>query len=62
MLPALSDPNHLTTVGVASLAPALRRPWGDGGLKALFMSNNPSLGDAGVAALAKALHPRWRFC
>ena len=46
--------NDLTAAGVASLAPALRRPWGDGGLKELWVRGNP-LGDAGVAALAKAL-------
>ena len=49
--------NELMVAGVASLAPALRRPWGDGGLKKLWVNNNPSLGDAGVAALAKALPP-----
>ena len=49
--------NALTAVGAASLAPALRRPWGAGGLRTLNVRNNPSLGDAGVAALAKALPP-----
>ena len=47
--------NHLTAAGVASLAPALRRTWGAGGLKGLGVAGNPSLGDAGAAALAKAL-------
>eukprot|EP01045_Picozoa_sp_COSAG04_P007495 COSAG04_NODE_394_length_15124_cov_10.557005_1_plen_291_part_00 len=50
------DTNDLTAAGVASLAPALRRPWGDSGLRELRVSHNP-LGDAGVAALAKALPP-----
>ena len=48
------DYNQLTAVGVASLVPALRRPWGDGGLHGLWLGEN-SLGDAGVAALAKVL-------
>ena len=48
--------NDLTVAGVASLAPALRRPWGDGGLQEMWLSESP-LGDAGVAALAKALPP-----
>ena len=48
--------NLLTMAGVVSLVPALRRPWGDGGLRALVVWNNP-LGNAGVAALAKALPP-----
>ena len=48
--------NELTAAGIASVVPALRRPWGDGGLKQLGLSYNP-LGDAGVAALAKALPP-----
>ena len=48
--------NKLTATGVASLAPALRRPWGDGGLQELWVSESP-LGDAGLAALFKALPP-----
>eukprot|EP01045_Picozoa_sp_COSAG04_P007498 COSAG04_NODE_394_length_15124_cov_10.557005_4_plen_341_part_00 len=49
--------NELTAAGAAFLAPALRRPWGDGGgLKELSVRDNP-LGDAEVAALAKALPP-----
>ena len=54
----------LTAAGIASLAPALRRPWGGDigpwggdGLKCLYLQSNPSLGDDGVAALAKALPP-----
>ena len=47
--------NELKAAGAACLAPALRRPWGDSGLKKLRVDGNPSLGDAGVAALAKAL-------
>ena len=43
--------NDLTAVGAASLAPALRRP----GLRELRLVENPSLGDGGVATLAKAL-------
>ena len=49
--------NNLTAAGVASLAPALRRPWGGdigpwggGGLKCLYLQSNPGLGDDGVAA------------
>ena len=49
--------NELTAEGVASVAPALRRPWGGGGRRELFVSGNRGLGDAGVAALAKALPP-----
>ena len=49
--------NELAAAGAASLAPALRCPWGDGGLKKLRAGGNPSLGDAGVVALAKALPP-----
>eukprot|EP01045_Picozoa_sp_COSAG04_P007501 COSAG04_NODE_394_length_15124_cov_10.557005_7_plen_311_part_00 len=49
----LSD-NELTAAGVTSLVPALRRPWGDGGLQELIVHDNP-LGDAGVVALTKAL-------
>ena len=49
--------NDLTAAGVASLAPALRRPRGAGGLRGLSLTENPSLGDTGVAALAKALPP-----
>eukprot|EP01045_Picozoa_sp_COSAG04_P010296 COSAG04_NODE_625_length_11793_cov_11.719942_10_plen_298_part_00 len=49
--------SDLTAAGVASLAPALRRPWGEGGLKVLSVQDNCGLGDAGVAALAKALPP-----
>ena len=38
--------NYLTAAGVASVAPALRRPWGDGGgLRQLSVSDN-RLGDA----------------
>eukprot|EP01045_Picozoa_sp_COSAG04_P029626 COSAG04_NODE_4915_length_1827_cov_2.114583_2_plen_484_part_00 len=57
--------NELTAAGVTSLAPALRCPWG-GGLKGLYFSprkgdeestRGNTLGDAGVAALAKALPP-----
>eukprot|EP01045_Picozoa_sp_COSAG04_P024063 COSAG04_NODE_2954_length_3351_cov_2.844403_2_plen_326_part_00 len=48
--------SKLAAAGVSSLAPALRRPWGDGGLKRLDVLDNP-LGDDGVAALAKALPP-----
>eukprot|EP01045_Picozoa_sp_COSAG04_P007886 COSAG04_NODE_423_length_14604_cov_8.047777_3_plen_310_part_00 len=54
------DSNELTVAGVTSLAPALRRPWGAAGLRVLNVKNNPSLGDAGVAALAKALPPTLR--
>ena len=49
--------NELTAAGATSLAPALRRPWGDGGLQTLWVREQPTLGDAGVAALAKALPP-----
>ena len=48
--------NDLTAVGVASLTTALRRPWGTTGLRRVWVDTNP-LGDAGVAALAKALPP-----
>ena len=44
--------NELTVAGVTSLVPALRRPWGAGGLRALDVAQNPDLGDAGVAALS----------
>eukprot|EP01045_Picozoa_sp_COSAG04_P011860 COSAG04_NODE_777_length_10358_cov_1284.125061_8_plen_301_part_00 len=49
--------NRLTAAGVTSLAPALRRRWGSTGLRNLRVPENPSLGDAGVVALAKALPP-----
>eukprot|EP01045_Picozoa_sp_COSAG04_P003684 COSAG04_NODE_152_length_22459_cov_12.374597_8_plen_302_part_00 len=49
--------NELTAAAAASLVPALRRPWGAGGLRSLTVQNNDGLGDAGVAALAKALPP-----
>eukprot|EP01045_Picozoa_sp_COSAG04_P010297 COSAG04_NODE_625_length_11793_cov_11.719942_11_plen_301_part_00 len=49
--------NELTAAGVTSLVPALRRTWGAGGLRVLNAHTNPGLGDAGVAALAKALPP-----
>eukprot|EP01045_Picozoa_sp_COSAG04_P023857 COSAG04_NODE_2901_length_3403_cov_2.324455_2_plen_315_part_00 len=49
------DGNDLTAAGIISLVPALRRPWGSG-LTFLRVADNP-LGDAGVAALAKALPP-----
>eukprot|EP01045_Picozoa_sp_COSAG04_P003696 COSAG04_NODE_152_length_22459_cov_12.374597_20_plen_302_part_00 len=49
--------NELTAAGAASLVPALGRPWGAGGLMELHVRSNGSLGDAGVAALAKALPP-----
>ena len=42
---------------MASLVPALRRPWRAGGLRHLNLGGNSGLGDAGVAALAKALPP-----
>eukprot|EP01045_Picozoa_sp_COSAG04_P028703 COSAG04_NODE_4529_length_2032_cov_3.078634_3_plen_301_part_00 len=51
------DSNDVTAAGLASFAPVLRRPWGDGGLEELDMRFNPGLGDAGVATLAKALPP-----
>eukprot|EP01045_Picozoa_sp_COSAG04_P015508 COSAG04_NODE_1228_length_7680_cov_39.722200_6_plen_348_part_01 len=46
--------NNLTAAGVASLVPALRRPWA-GGLRLLRVGENRDLGDAGVAALSQAL-------
>ena len=46
--------NNLTAAGVASLVPALRRPWA-GGLRLLRVGENRDLGDAGVAALSEAL-------
>eukprot|EP01045_Picozoa_sp_COSAG04_P003683 COSAG04_NODE_152_length_22459_cov_12.374597_7_plen_314_part_00 len=51
------EDNALTAAGVASLAPALRRPWGAAGLRSLDVRGNRDLGDAGVVALAKALLP-----
>ena len=48
--------NSLTAAGASSLVPALRRCWGVGGLVSLDFGRN-ALGDAGVAALAKALPP-----
>eukprot|EP01045_Picozoa_sp_COSAG04_P007891 COSAG04_NODE_423_length_14604_cov_8.047777_8_plen_285_part_00 len=48
--------NELTAAGLASLAPALLRHWGAGGLRGLYVGGNP-LGDAGVVALAEALPP-----
>ena len=48
--------DSLTPTGITSLVPALHRPWSDGGLRGLRVSDNP-LGDAGMAALAKVLPP-----
>ena len=47
--------SDLTARGAALLAPALGRQWGAHGLRKLNLGDNPSLGDAGVKALVKAL-------
>eukprot|EP01045_Picozoa_sp_COSAG04_P006084 COSAG04_NODE_294_length_17734_cov_15.211568_9_plen_306_part_00 len=44
----------VTAAGFTSLVPVLRRSWGGGGLKTIYVWGNP-IGDAGVAALAGAL-------
>ena len=50
--------NELTAKGAASLVPSLRRPWGDRGLKRLWVNSNP-LGDAGGWCWPRRCRPRW---
>jgi hypothetical protein len=52
----------LSAAGVASLVPALRRPWGDGGLRRFHVNcsgsdRRCSVGDAGMKALTGVLPP-----